>query len=61
MDGNRSTDRMTGTTKPNDGIEIAYGVSCSHEEAAGTYENAIVPTGAETQGNYKVTYVPEIL
>lgn len=47
-----------GTTKPNDGIEIVYGFSCKHEEAAGTYENAIVPTGAETQGNYKVDYVP---
>ena len=47
-----------GTTKPNDGFDLTYSVSCSHEEAAGTYENAIVPTGAETQGNYKVTYVP---
>ena len=47
-----------GTTKPNDGVEIVYGFSCEHDEAAGTYENAIVPTGEETQGNYKVTYVP---
>ena len=50
--------KNAGTTKPNDGIEIVYGFSCKHEEAAGTYENAIVPTGAETQGNYKVDYVP---
>ena len=50
--------KNAGTTKPNDGIEIVYGFSCKHVEAAGTYENAIVPTGAETQGNYKVDYVP---
>ena len=47
-----------GTTKPNDGFDLTYSVSCSHDEAAGTYENAIIPTGEETQGNYKVTYVP---
>ncbi len=39
---------------------VSYGVSrpgAGTDEAPGTYKGAIVATGAEAQGNYKVTYV----
>ncbi len=44
-----------------DGYAIEYTVSrpgAGRDEAAGTYPNAIVPAGAEEQGNYLVRYVP---
>ena len=53
--------KNAGAVKPNDGVDIAYDINCEHEEAAGTYENAIIPTGDKEQGehkDYEVTYVP---
>ena len=44
-----------------DGYRIVYTVSrpgAGTDEEVGTYYNAIVPTGASTQGNYIVYYVP---
>ncbi|MBQ3889065.1 MAG: hypothetical protein II738_04890, partial [Clostridia bacterium] len=44
-----------------DGFELTCSVSrpgAGTDESTGTYPNAIVPTGATTQGNYAVTYVP---
>ena len=38
---------------------IEYSVALGeHAEGAGTYTGAVVASGAEVQGNYKVTYVP---
>ena len=44
-----------------DGFVPTYSISrpgAGTDEAAGVYADAIVPTGAEYQGNYRVIYVP---